>query len=246
MKIIIRFILILFISTSVSAQKQKIQVFLKNGSIVKGKLIETWSPDNIKVESNHTIWVFNESEVDTIISGKTKNELKPAEIDYFINVEYGVLLGNSNNEDDAAGVFHSSFNYRLIQNFYAGAGAGVEYYMEQSYIPVFAKFEYRFRQTKFSPHLFLKTGYLIPGEKNHLSEIYEQYDSRNIPAKYLNAGGGIIVNPGFGFSSMLGENFGLCFSMGYRYHALVFTGKDKYELEQRYNRLSLSLGIIFK
>jgi hypothetical protein len=184
--------------------------------------------------------------VDTIITGKIRNELKPAEIDYFIHVEYGVLLGNSNNEDDAAGVFHSSFNYQLIQKFYAGAGAGVEYYMEQSYIPVFTKFEYRFRQTKFSPHLFLKTGYLIPGEKNHLSDIYEKYDSRNIPAKYLNAGGGIIVNPGFGFSSMLGGNFGLCFSMGYRYHALVFTGKDKYELEQRYNRLSLSLGIIFK
>jgi hypothetical protein len=62
----------------------------------------------------------------------------------------------------------------------------------------------------------------------------------------LNASGGVAVNPGIGFTSLLGENFGLRFSLGYRYHVLNFSGKGQYELEQRYNRLSFSLGIIFK
>jgi len=246
MKINILIFLFFSIILSVSAQSQKVQVFLKNGSIVNGKLIETWSPDNIKVESNNTIWVFNDSEVDTVIVGKVLEKQKSVEIPYHINVEYGLLIGNSDNEDNAAGFFHSSFNYNLVHNFYAGAGAGVEYYMEQSYIPAFVQFEYRFRQTKFSPLIFLKSGYLIPGEKQHSSEIYNQYESRNIPTKYLDAEGGIFVNPGFGFSSWVGENFGLCFSVGYRFHTLGFTGKDEYELDYRYNRLSISLGLTFK
>lgn len=245
MKKVIALVAFLSLVTTVVAQNKKVEVFLKNGSIIKGKLIEAASPEQIKVKSGGTLWVFKNAEVDTVIVGKAGRTLKPAEIPYFINVEYGVLLGNSNNEDENVGFFHSSFNYRTVQNLYVGAGAGVEYFMEQTYIPAFAKFEYRFRQTRFSPLLFVKTGYLIPGE-NQDSRIYQDYDSRNVPPKYLNAKGGFMVNPGFGFTAYAGENFGFRFSVGYRYHSLSYTGKDKYELEQRYNRLCLALGITFK
>jgi small nuclear ribonucleoprotein (snRNP)-like protein len=246
MRKIIPLILLIFTFTSVLAQNQKVQVYLKNGSIVKGKLTESTSSETIKVESNNTIWVFQNAEVDTIIVGKPEKYLNIIEIPYFIDAEYGILVGNSSNEENNIGFFHGSFNYQLANKYYTGVGAGVEYYMEQSYIPVFAKFEYRFRPTKFSPYVFLKSGYLIPGENLQSSEIYEQYESRNIPTKYLNASGGLMLNPGFGFTTFLGENFGLCFSMGYRFHVLNFTGKDEYELEQRYTRLSFSMGIIFK
>lgn len=239
-------ILLIFTFTSVCSQNQKVQVYLKNGTIIKGKLLETTSPKSIKVESNNMSWTFQDSEVDTIIIGKPKKYFSTIEMSYFIDAEYGVLVGNSNNEENSISFFHGSFNYRLANNFYVGAGAGVEYYMEQSYIPVFGKLEYRFRPTKFSPHVFIKSGYLIPGEDQQSKDIYEQYESRNIPTKYLNSSGGLMVNPGFGFTTFLGENFGLCFSVGYRFHELNFTGKDEYELEQRYTRLSFSVGIIFK
>ena len=146
------------------------------------------------MESNNTIWVFNDSEVDTVIVGKAQKKLESVEIPYHINVEYGVLQGNSDNEDDGIGFFHSSFNYNLIHNFYTGAGAGVEYFLEQSYIPAFFQFEYRLRQSKFSPHIFLKGGYLIPGENQHSSELYKQYESRNIPPKYLNTKSPTVFN----------------------------------------------------
>lgn len=241
-------LLILFFAsfTSVWAQKQKVNVHLKNGSIVKGKLVEPLSPENIKVESNNTTWVFQRSEVDTILFGKPEKHFNTIEIPYFFDAEYGVLVGNSNNEENELSFLHSSLNYGLTNKIFIGAGAGAEYYMEQSYVPVFAKLGYRFRPTKFSPHFFLKSGYLIPGEKQQSSEIYKQYESRNIPPKYLNASGGFLINPGFGFTTFLGENFDLSFSLGYRYHVLNFSGKDKYELEQRYTRLSFSMGIIFK
>lgn len=246
MKKTILFLLIFFVVTSVVSQNQKVVVHLTNGSVVKGKVIELWSPDNVKIESNNIVWVFHESEVDTIIVKGTKKVFEIPEKPFNFKVEYGVQLGNSENEEDVISFFHTFLNYRLVKNYYLGAGVGIEYYMEQSYIPVFANFEYKFRQTRFSPLIFLKTGYLLPGEKQHTSELYEQYESRNLPPKYLNASGGGFINPGFGFTSMVGDNFGFYFTIGYRHHSLNFKGKEKYELEQRYNRLCLSLGITFK
>jgi small nuclear ribonucleoprotein (snRNP)-like protein len=246
MKKLIQLVFFLSISIVALSQNPKVQVHLQNGSIVNGKLIETSTSGNIKIESNNTIWVFQKNEMDTIIIGKSEKHFNIVEMPYFIDAEYGVLVGNSGNEENSIIFLHGSFNYQIIKQLYLGAGAGVEYYMEQSYIPVFAKLEYKFRPTKFSPHVFLKSGYLIPGEDQQSKEIYDQYASRNIPTKYLNSSGGLMVNPGFGFTTFLGENFGLCFSLGYRFHALNFTGKDEYELEQRYTRLSFSMGIIFK
>ena len=246
MKKILFFILAFLITLSVSAQKQKVEVQLKNGTVIKGRIIESNSPNNIRIKSKSSLRVIQKNEIDTIYSSKYEPNFKAVSIPYFIKIDIGILSGNSKNDDSEPTFFHSSYNYEVKKKLYAGAGIGVEYYMEQSYIPVFANFEYRLRQTKFSPMLYLKTGYLIPGEKQHPSSIYEQQESRNIPPRFLNASGGFIVNPGFGFTSMVGENFGICFSVGYRYHALNFTGKKEYELEYKYNRLSLSLSIIFK
>jgi hypothetical protein len=78
------------------------------------------------------------------------------------------------------------------------------------------------------------------------SDLYDQNDSRNLPPKYLEGSRGFLFNPGFGFTSMFGPNLGFNIAAGYRHHALNYSGKDKYELQQRYNRISLSLGLIFK
>ncbi|MEN8117818.1 MAG: hypothetical protein ABFS16_12605 [Bacteroidota bacterium] len=239
--------LLLLIVTSSYAQK-KVNVLLKNGSVVKGEIVKNDSRDFITVKSKDNLWVFPRLQVDSVITSGFKPETVESEIDipWFFDTGYGFLLGHSENEEDINSFFHASFNYRLPKHLYAGAGIGVEYYMEQSYIPVFANFEYRFRETRFSPRLFFKTGYLVPGEKQQYSELYEQQESRNLPPKYLRGSGGIMLNPGLGFTTMLGQNFGLSFSLGYRFHTLNFSGRDEYELEYNYNRMSISASIIFK
>lgn len=245
-KIALFFLNLLFAAMSISAQNPKVMLYLKNGTVIKGKLFETGSPETVKIKSGNNVWVFPFSDIESI-DYKVKDKNKEITNDpFYFKVNAGLLLGNSTNAETEISFFHSSFNYRLAEKFYTGAGVGVEYYMEQSYIPTFLNFEYKFRQTRSFPHLYLKTGYIIPGEKQQTSAEYDQFESRNVPPKFLNAHGGVLVNPGFGFTSMPGENFGLCFSVGYRYHALNFSGKDEYELEQRYNRLCLSLSIVFK
>lgn len=246
MKKIILFALVLFGALSVFAQNPKVMLHLKSGTIIKGKLFETGSPETVKIKSKKNVWVFQYSDIKSI-DYKSLDKTKETTNDpFYFKVSGGLLLGNSSNSESSVSYFHSSFNVQLIEKLYAGVGAGVEYYNEQSYLPTFLNFEYKFRQTRSFPFLYFKTGYIIPGESQHSSSEYDQFESRNIPPQFLKAHGGIMVNPGFGYTTMLGENFGLCFSVGYRYHSLRFSGKDKYELEQRYNRLCLSLGIIFK
>ena len=245
-KYLLLYFLLSLVTLSTIAQNPKVTLYLKNGTIIKGKLFETGSSETIKIKSDGNVWGFPFAEVEKIDYKATNNLKETASVPFYFKVNGGVLLGNSSNTDTEVGFFHSSVNKEFLEKMYAGAGAGVEYYMEQSYIPTFLNFEYKLRNTRSFPHFYLKTGYLIPGEKQHASSEYDQFESRNVPPKYLNASGGVLVNPGFGFSSMLGENFGFCFSIGYRYHVLKFSGKDEYKLEQRYNRLCLSLGIIFK
>ena len=231
---------------SVYAQDEKVRVFLKNGSAFSGKILEPDNPDVVKMNSRNNVLVFPKSEIDTILyRNSTKNQIR-IEVPWFFKVDGGILPGNAENEESAPQFFHGSFNYGLTGNLYAGGGTGVEYYMEQTFIPAFANFELKFRQTRFSPHLFLKAGYLFPGEVQQSSDLYDSSDSRNLPPKYLKGHGGVMFNPGFGFTSMFGQNFGFSIAAGYRHHALNYSGKDKYELQQRYNRISLSLGLIFK
>jgi hypothetical protein len=241
----ILFVFLLLSIQSVFAQNPRVMLHLKDGTIIKGVLFETGSPETVKIKSKKNVWVFPFSEIEKI-DYKAKDRTKEIKNDpFFFTVNGGLLVGNSSNTESEINFFHSSLNWQVLKKTYLGAGAGVEYYFEQSYIPAFLNLEYKLRQTKSTPFFYLKSGYLIPGENQHASAEYENLDSRNIPPKYLNAHGGVLVNPGFGFATMLGENFGLSFSVGYRYQQLRFTGKEKYELKQRYNRLCLSVGILF-
>jgi sRNA-binding regulator protein Hfq len=231
---------------SAFAQNEKVRVFLKNGSTFSGNIMEPDTLDVFKLKSGKNVLVFPQSDIDTVLFRKIQKTNTLVEVPWFFKVGGGVLPGNAENEESAPQFFHGSFNYGLTGNFFAGGGTGVEYYMEQTFIPVFANFEFKFRQTRFSPHLFLKTGYLFPGEVQQPSDLYDDNDSRNLPPKYLKGSGGIMLNPGFGFTSMFGPNLGFSIAAGYRHHTLNYSGKDKYELQQRYNRISLSFGLIFK
>lgn len=238
-------IFLLFVS-SVAAQKGKVHVHLKNGSIINGKLVESELENDIRLQAKDNIYVIPNANIDTIVKNKYQLYTDEMEIPWFFKAEYGVLLGNSDSEEEAISFFHGIFNYQFYEKVYGGLGSGVEYYQQRTYVPIFTSFEYRFRKTKFTPYFFLKAGYLIPAEKQKNVSYYSQYESRNLHPKYLKASGGVLISPGLGISKMFGPNFGMSFSAAYRYHEVNYSGKEEYGLEQRYNRLSFTLGVIFK
>jgi hypothetical protein len=248
---------VLFLFTLfVSAQGDKGTVYLKNGSVLKGKFEWTQNLQKLRVESAGNIWVFNADEVDRVLG---RNELRMTWLEmspvsgFFYRAELGILAGNSQNSQPAPFSFTGSVNYAIVPRFSAGAGFGTEFFKE-SYLPAFLNLEYKFRPSWSSPYFFMKAGYQVPLEESR--EVYQVWPAWSSvwpppwPGPFpnrskLEAKGGMLLNPGMGYSHMFSYGFGMSVAFGYQFHRLLYTGENDYRLEIDYNRLSVKLGFIF-
>lgn len=242
------------VTFSVLAQAKKGVVYLKNGSILKGRYHYFDDLNKIQVESAGNTWVFPVSEVDTVTRRRAAmtREIyqQPDGSDLYFRAELGVLAGNSGNSQSAPFSFSGMLNYLVTSNFSAGAGVGVEF-LKESYLPAFLNVEYKFRNEPSSPYLFVKGGYQVPLEESR--EVYNTVwpATRSIwpgPApdyEKLDPKGGVLVNPGIGYSHLFSPGFGMSFAFGYQFHRLRYDGENDYRLEIDYNRLTVKLGFIF-
>ena len=239
---------LLFVMGGAFAQKsQRGVIYLKNGSEIKGRVIQADDQKTV-VRSARNTWVFDNSEIETMASKWKSVQWEEEDKPWFMKTTVGVLAGSSDNIKSAPFSFDASFNYRLFSNIYAGLGAGIDF-LEESYMPVFINLEYHFRDSHFTPFVGFQGGYLIPvdGDVTNYNNIY--YASSSYWPYYevqtLNNKGGIMLNPSFGFINHINQNLGFSVAFGYRFSRVTFEGDDSYELETNYNRLSIRLGIIF-
>jgi len=246
--------LLLLTCTAVTVNAQKQYVYLKNGSVIKGKLIFSSDPQSVGIKSSGNIYMFKRPEIDTITTSRPlKGERQTLEFRYFFRTALGILPGNSYNEQVAPALFSASFNRQVYKTISAGIGSGMEFYNDATFIPLYANMEYRFRNTRFSPVAFLKTGYLFAasetvstGGYNPVMPDYYDYIRPGNQPRELTPHGGFMINPGIGMNIMVGNGFGFFLGFGYRYHKIGFDGDNDYSLSYNYNRLSIDIGIIFK
>lgn len=242
-------LLVCFLAIPVAAQKSKKDlVYLKSGAVIRGELV-TFDAEDVKIFSSGNYWVFKQAEVDSVRKYSRSGNNQAYKPDYYFDVSPGVLIGNSGNNRSAPFSFLASFNYRLTDNFYAGLGLGTEF-MEESYMPAFVQFRYRFREADFTPFFNLQGGYQIAVEDGNRNQLVTNYYSSSYwpgpqVSDKLDALGGVLINPSIGFQKFTSNNFGWYFSFGYRYHQLNYSGKNDYKLETNYSRLSLRFGFIF-
>lgn len=228
---------------------RKAAVYLKSGGIIKGKLIVN-DGDKVRINSAGNDWVFKNSEVDSVsIFTKARQSEPGSNGNYFFDTSMGVLVGNSGNSQKAPFSFMSSANFRIDKKWSAGAGLGAEF-LDESYMPAFAKVQYKFRDSKFTPFFELQVGYQVPledGNRQHYTNYYSSssYYPLTQTNEKLKADGGYLINPSLGFQQFVSENFGWFFSFGYRHHQLNYSGENGYKLETNYSRLSLKIGFIF-
>ena len=245
----------LFTVTAFNVYSQKQYIHLKNGSVIKGKPVYSSDPQTVGVRSSGNIYMFNLSEVDTITSSRPlKGGRQTMEFRYFFRTALGILPGNSYNEQVAPAIFSASFNRQVYKTLSAGIGSGMEFYNDATFIPLYANMEYRFRDTRFSPVVFMRTGYLFAASETVTTGGYypvmpEYYDYITLPGNgpvELTPRGGFMINPGIGMNIMVSNGFGFFLGFGYRYHKISFEGDNEYLLSYNYNRLSIDIGIIFK
>jgi hypothetical protein len=258
MKQICVILLVFVAAVSATGQTQKGKIFLKNGSVIKGKITEPGDLGDYKVTSAGNLWVFAHDQVEKVeYQYPVREPVENERTSRFINhTQIGVLAGNNENRKAAPFVLHSSLNYKLNDKILTGLGTGVEF-LNETHMPVFANLEYRFNLYKFSPYLFLKAGYTFPLENTRMNyydvvPYYYSYSSSYIwPGPWytgnekLKNQGGILLNPGFGVSTMFSQNLGMTFSVGYRYSRLHYKGEHNYGIDVDFNRLSLSVGLFF-
>jgi hypothetical protein len=179
----------------------------------------------------------------------------PAETGRLIShTETGLLAGNPNNETIAPFIFHSSLNYAFHKDLSAGIGAGFEF-LQETYLPVTANLLYQFGNGKaVSPFVRFQAGWQIPLESNTftLGDNYYYYPSYSSRPDYypstavkLDSKGGFMTNPSAGIILHTRTGLGVSLSAGYRYQKIKYQDGKNYELNVEYNRLSLTLGIIF-
>jgi len=254
MKKLCLLVFISLIAFPVFSQSQKGYVYFKNGNILKGKFQYSDDLEKLKVESSGNLWIFNAEEIDSIVGigpHRIKNTVQnKSNSSLYVRTEIGLLIGNSDNSQSAPLSFTSAFNYNITQRFSAGIGVGLEF-LKETYLPATISFEYKFRNSYSTPYLFLRGGYQIPLEESR-SVYYNDYQPWSSfwpgPDYYqenMDAKGGILINPGFGYQRMFSSNFGMSFSFGYQFHRLKYTGENDYGLDIDYNRLTIKLGIIF-
>jgi len=248
------FLIAMLLTFSVFSQTEKGVVYLKNGTILKGRYLYFDNSEKIKVESAGNIWVFPVEEIDTVENRRAARNLKMQESfsrrKLFAHAELGVLAGNSENSQSAPLSVTGSLNYLVRPSFSVGAGLGVEF-LKESYLPVFLNLEYKFRESASTPYLYLKGGYQVPLEESR-ELYYDVWPSRSSfwpgPAhepETLEPKGGVLFNPGIGYQSMFSPGFGMSVAFGYQFHRLHYEGENDYGLDIDYNRLSIKIGILF-
>ncbi len=244
-----------FVTLTAFPQAEKGYIYLKNGTILKGKY--SYSPDqkNVSVFTAGNLWVFDRNEIDTIAVkrvGATKsfNQTMP-DSKFFYRIELGVLVGNADNSQNAPFSMTGSVNYRVVPRFSVGVGTGIEF-LKESFLPVFANLEYKLHEYPSSPYFFLKAGYQVAIEESNAVyyDIVPDWISiwprpGNMNSEPLDSKGGFLINPGLGYQHMFSPTFGMNFAVGYQYHRLNYSGESDYELDIDYNRLTIKLGIIF-
>lgn len=235
------FSLLIILSPAIAQQKSNEEdvVYLVNGSIIHGKIIEYKSGEYVKIRTcSRNVWVFKEEEIDKIVKEEViqkPDSTKQQSNEGFFNITgIGVLAGSRTSSYTAPFSFKTINGYHYKNGLFIGGGVGVESFSE-IFVPVFADVRYRLLSSNFSPNLFANVGY--------------SFSMKNF--ENLNAKGGLIGGLGFGVHIPLNMRTALNFSVAYRYQQLLYVENDywdAYETEryETYNRLEIRVGFLFR
>lgn len=158
------------------AQKYSETVYLKNGSMIKGTIIEEIPNKSLKLETRDgSIFVYQMDEVE-----KITKELKRLNYEHFNDfdlgfksfVDFGGVIGSQNGGRLEAS---ASFGSQINQYLYIGGGLGVNYYTHRDafIFPLFAEAKvYAPTNTIIHPFFSLRPGYGVSTASNYDGGFY--------------------------------------------------------------------------
>jgi hypothetical protein len=232
--------LVIFMTCKVTAQSKEDVIYLSNGSILRGKVIEHVSGVQTSIEIvGHNVLVFPDSVIKMLLRDqpvKAKDrENKASPVEMAANISF---YGGSDNSTGFTFITSYRFPFRLA----TGVGVGIEWFDHQQ-IPLMGDIKYYFLKGSWSPYVYAQCGYAFQLSTNSEGDWSEYY-------------GGVLVGTGGGMRFDFSKRNALIFSVGYRFQQTkTVTGSypwyssmyQPYETTRydKYNRLTFSLGFLF-
>jgi hypothetical protein len=247
MKNILIIVIILSLSAlQVTAQKSKDILYLKNGSIINGTLIEI-RDNQYKMRTNDgSIFIFKSEEVDKFLKDIQSFEGRK-ESGSGYSLEAGVLIGAQNDNDIGSPL---SINIIAGKTFrtrnFIGAGSGVEF-IGRTYAPVFLEYNRLMGEKKSAPFIFVRAGNLFHFGGNGTNDhpVISIWPQPYVESKYR---GGLTLTAGTGISWSK-EDYESYISFAYRYATTreiqIYEMLYDVTYKNYYNRLEIKMGIKF-
>lgn len=165
------FLLCLALSFFVTLYAQRMEdiIYLKDGSIVRGSIIELVPDKTIRIKikgGSEFVYTIDQ------IAKYHKEPIKTEEVDNRdnglykgFNVEPAIFAGSEVDDDYAILGAHVLANYQINSFIAFGAGVGVRTYdFDATYIPLFGQFRVNFIKMKYSPFIDLGVGHAFSTE----------------------------------------------------------------------------------
>lgn len=241
MKTRLIFLILLFsVGNLLTAQKTRDALYLKNGSIIYGRLMEI-SENNYRIETaDKSLFIFDSDEVEKFVKEAPhfggRKTMGPG-----FALESGLLAGAQNNDIDAPFSFNILFNYTLATKNIISAGTGVEF-LKRSFTPLFFEYKRLFDEKRATPFIFLRGGALFHLGKDYEGDNYNPYNY----AKDFRGGPSFAAGTGISWAKDESETY---LSFAYRYARTTYRQTDYNNVTSKYinnyNRLEIKFGFKF-
>jgi hypothetical protein len=236
-KILIFTIILIFISLQLIAQKAQDTLYLKNGSVVYGKILENSENVFRILTPDGFLFSFSPQEVERYIAALPVKKVifKRTRGLNFI-MESGLLIGG----DEEAFFMLFSFTPMLSYTFNPihslSVGSGLELFDELT-VPLFLEYKINFSDRNVTPYIYTKAGILI-----NLESDYAYADS------HTDNENGWTYGIGLGFSWPMSK-FESFIQFGYRYALTKYTvynmSYPSHTYRSNFNRLEMTWGFKF-
>lgn len=233
-KILVIVLAVLAVRTEAQTGRKEDVLYLKNESVVRGKIISS-DTTRVKIQTaDGTLWVFNNADIAKIAAEKPFHSFQNNGRGYMNYTELGPLVAGKTTIDGvttAAFSFQTINGYRFKRWLFAGAGAGVDLYATQTILPLFASVRGDLAgSNNIIPFYFADAGYGVNITQNSASNT----DFR----------GGLLYAAGLGVKIPFNRSAGFLVSFGYRHQATSYQLNNA-ETKVSYNRLAIRAGFFF-
>jgi|GEM_PF-1002774 len=232
---------------SLAQQNDFDALYLNNGSVLRGKVLESLPGKGVKIEfvGNNVLFI-PEDEIEKIVMREGIVEVK-TQPDQASRIEIFPQISLFGGADQSAGIT-TTVAYEFPFRLSIGIGTGVEWF-NGAMLPIFANVNYKILPGTLSPFVYGQAGYAFSIENSQNDYYYYGQNQENH--------GGFLGGIGAGIRKDFSPKTAITFSIGYRYQQTTITSEYspyyegdpsqiiKTERTEKFNRIALSVGIIF-